>query len=52
MKSELSFIDILQLMFIYLKLRGEIDWPWWCVMLPMITFLGMAIIIKAGKDGR
>lgn len=49
MKSEsgISFMDLLQLLFIYLKLHGDIDWPWWCVMLPFISFLLLAII-KAG----
>ena len=49
MKSEsgISFMDLLQLLFIYLKLHGDIDWPWWCVMLPFISFL-LLVIIKAG----
>lgn len=45
--SEISFIDLLQLLFIYLKLHGDIDWPWWCIMLPFISFL-LLVIIKAG----
>jgi len=33
--SELSFLQCLALLFIGLKLVGEITWSWWWVLLPL-----------------
>lgn len=35
----ITFWGALQVLFIGLKLAGCIDWPWWAVMMPMITWL-------------
>lgn len=32
--SGISFIGLLQIVFIVLKLIGKIDWSWWWVMAP------------------
>jgi len=33
----MSFLTLLTLIFIVLKLTGNIDWSWWMVMMPMIV---------------
>lgn len=30
-----SFLSLLGLLFIGLKLTGQLDWPWWMVTLPL-----------------
>ncbi len=42
-----SFIGLLQILFLGLKLAGFIDWPWWQVMLPLIIWAVFVIIILA-----
>lgn len=32
----ITFIEGLQLLFIAYKLAGVIDWPWWCVLSPLV----------------
>lgn len=46
-RESLSFFDWLQLMFIFLKLHGDIDWSWWCVLLPAIIIVTLLILGKA-----
>jgi len=29
-----NFADMLTILFIYLKMTGQIDWSWWLVLLP------------------
>lgn len=36
---KLTFVEILTLIFITLKLLGEINWSWWLVLAPMIIKL-------------
>jgi hypothetical protein len=36
MKISVSFVGLLQLVFITLKLIGVITWSWWLVLLPTI----------------
>ena len=41
----LNQIDLLQLMFVYLRLTGSIEWPWIVVLLPeIIRFVLRAVI--------
>lgn len=43
--NEVNSIDLLQLMFIYLKLTSQIDWAWWQVLLPLIIS-GIIVLIS------
>lgn len=45
--GQLSFIDLLTLAFIVLKLTGFIDWSWIWVLSPMWILLIIAIIVIA-----
>ena len=38
-----NFVDGLQLLFIGLKIRGDIDWSWWLVMLPFSLVAVLAV---------
>ena len=40
---EIDFVSLLQLLFIALKLKGFIDWPWWLVLSPYI--FGFLVIV-------
>ena len=50
-KNQFTFIDGLQLLFIGLKLRGDIDWPWALVMLPLGGLLALTIVAMVVKGG-
>lgn len=41
----ITFIDVLQIVFIVLKLCGVIKWSWWLVLTPLWISLGIAIIL-------
>lgn len=41
--SNISFINLLTVLFIGLKLTGHIDWSWWWVLSPL--WLGLVIIM-------
>jgi hypothetical protein len=41
--SKLSFLSLLQILFIGLKLTNHIDWSWFYVLLPLI--IGAIILI-------
>ena len=41
--SNISFINLLTVLFIGLKLTGHIDWSWWWVLSPL--WLGLDIIM-------
>jgi len=44
-KASPPFVDLLQLLFIYLKLTGGVDWQWLTVLSPFaITILGTLIV--------
>lgn len=38
---KLTFVEILTLVFITLKLLGEINWSWWLVLSPMLIRLAL-----------
>ena len=39
-------IDYYQIMFIYLKLSGQVEWPWHIVLMPTIIMLLLAFFTK------
>ena len=43
--SGLGFVDLLQIVFIVLKLCGVIDWHWALVLLPIIIEVGLLILV-------
>ena len=43
--SGLGFIDLLQIVFIVLKLCGVIDWHWALVLLPIIIEVGLLALV-------
>jgi len=43
-----DFIGLLTIVFITLKLIGEIDWSWWWVLSPVLIVLGiLACVVSA-----
>ena len=50
----MSFVGLLTILFIGLKLTGFIDWSWWLVLMPvwtapilaMVFIIGLAIVRK------
>lgn len=44
-KTELDFIDFLQLLFLGLKLAGSIGWSWWWVLSPMLARSGFVVAV-------
>ena len=49
-KTHFSFTDGLQLLFIGLKLHGDIGWSWWTVLLPIeIEVLLMFMLGRRGE---
>jgi hypothetical protein len=44
MKINLSFLSLLTILFVGLKLTNHIDWSWWWVMSPMIAQFGIAFL--------
>lgn len=48
MKISVSFVTLLQLVFITLKLIGVITWSWWLVLLPTIIEVGLFILYIIG----
>ena len=46
-KSGLTFVDVLLLVFIVLKLCGVINWSWWWVLspiwIPLALFVGFCV---------
>jgi hypothetical protein len=43
-RRSVGFVDLLTLLFIGLKLTGDIDWSWWCVLLPMLILISLFIL--------
>lgn len=41
----LSFLDVLLVVFIALKIAKVISWSWWLVLLPLWIQIGLVIII-------
>ena len=46
----LDFFDYLQLMFIYLKLVGKIDWSWIWVLMPLIAGVVLTLATSTGRS--
>lgn len=40
-----SFIGLLQIAFIVLKLCGVIDWSWWVVLIPIWVDIGVVAVV-------
>ena len=43
-KYQISLLDILLVLFIVLKLTGNIDWSWWWVLSPLWVALGLGVL--------
>lgn len=41
----MSFITLLQVVFITLKITDQIDWSWWIVLLPFIVSFVINFVI-------
>lgn len=39
-----SFLSLLALLFIGLRLAGFIDWPWWIVLAPIWVILAVMLV--------
>lgn len=54
MKHGLSFIGLLGLLFIGLKLSHQIDWSWWLVLLPLyfpfVIFIILFVLVVAYNE--
>lgn len=46
--SGLSFLDLLGILFIGLKLAGVINWSWWLVTLPIWGPFALIVVILVG----
>lgn len=42
-KHSVSFLELLTLAFIILKLTGKIDWSWWWVLSPILIPIGILV---------
>lgn len=42
---KISYLDILIVVFIVLKLTGTIDWSWWWVLSPLWVVVGLTILV-------
>ena len=52
-RSELGFMDVLQIIFIVLKIIGVINWSWWAVFTPIwisLAILGFVLIGSSFDD--
>jgi hypothetical protein len=48
--SDLSFTDVLTLMFIYCKITNQIDWEWFWVLSPMIVSVLIIFLVAYFKN--
>jgi len=46
----MSFITLLQIVFITLKITDQIDWSWWIVLLPFIVSFVINFVIIALEE--
>lgn len=44
-RTGITFIDLLQIAFIVLKLCGVISWSWWWVLAPTLATILIAVIV-------
>ena len=42
---KITLLDILLVLFIVLKLTGNIDWSWWWVLSPLWAVVGLTILL-------
>ena len=40
-------LTVVLIVFVTLKLAGEVDWPWWVVLLPFLIPAGVAVLCLA-----
>lgn len=45
MKLSVSFLDVVAIVLIILKVAGVIDWSWWIVFSPMIASFVIVILL-------
>ena len=50
--NHVGSIDLLQLLFIALKLMNYIDWPWWQVLMPIWISIIIVVLIIVFKHER
>jgi hypothetical protein len=54
--SGISFLSLLTVLFVGLKLTDNIDWSWWWVLaplwMPIIAVLGLVLVIFAYKASK
>ena len=52
MKSSISFMDLLTLLFLYLKLTNQINWSYMLVLSPQILYLSILLYkeLKSKKN--
>lgn len=43
-KHSLGILDVLQIIFIVLKLTNLINWSWWAVLIPLWIDLAMIVL--------
>lgn len=41
----MGFLEVLQIVFIVLKLCGVIDWSWWLVLVPLFAAVLLYVVI-------
>nr|DAQ68648.1 MAG TPA: transmembrane protein [Caudoviricetes sp.] len=44
-RSSVSFLELLGLLLIGLRLAGSIDWPWWLVLAPLWVPLAATLAV-------
>lgn len=44
-KGSVNFVDLLTLMFVYLKLTGQVNWSWLIVISPMVFGLLIGLFL-------
>jgi len=49
-KQPITALDTLQLMLIYLKLSGQVDWSWLAVLTPVTVLLTMWLSVHVVKE--
>ena len=49
-KQPITALDTLQLMLIYLKLSGQVDWSWLAVLTPITVLLTMWLSVHVVKE--
>lgn len=50
--TRISTADLIGILFLYLKLTGEINWSWWWVTAPFWVGITITIIVEKFKEKR